>query len=336
MSAGRFYSNKPVAANVTTYLVGQIDFDVNGANDRVRLWVNPPANAWYTVAPDVDQSNANIGQFSGVFWQTQQGQVVDEIRVYSTAKSCVLPPSNVMVGWYPFDETSGTLAANPATGNFGAHTNGPTPVPGIVAGALRFDGVNDYVQSPSTIVTNFGAPGPGPACSGSFASCTGDFTIDAWIRLDSGATQSIMIIVDKRAGNPPAIKGYSFFLLSGRLWLQLADGGASGGFSNYMGSILSPALSDGQWHHVAVSVKRTTSTGIVFYHNGLTAGTANPLGRQGSLVNSSPLAVGTRTAASPLSGWFDGDIDELEIFSRALTAQEIRNIYNAGPFGKCK
>lgn len=44
-SAGRFYSNVPVAANVTTYLVAQIDFNVSGSNDRMRLWVNPPANA---------------------------------------------------------------------------------------------------------------------------------------------------------------------------------------------------------------------------------------------------------------------------------------------------
>ena len=33
---------------------------------------------------------------------------------------------------------------------------------------------------------------------------------------------------------------------------------------------------------------------------------------------------------------FDGSLDELQIFNRALTATEVANIYNAGPNGQCK
>jgi hypothetical protein len=336
-SAGRFYSNVPVAANTTAYLVAQIDFDVSGSNDRMRLWVNPPAGAYFTVAPQVDVTNANVGQFSGVFWQTQQQQVVDEIRVYSTGAACVLPPSNTMVGWYPFDETSGTQALNLATRNDGVHINNPAPVPGVVAGALSFDGIGDYVESPSSIVTNFGpaASTLTLACGGNFSSCSGNFSFDAWIRVTPGAASGTLVILDKRAGTVPAIKGYSFFLYQGTLGIQLADGIGTG-FSNYLSPVLSPAVDDGNWHHVAATVNRTNNKGIRFYHNGNLVGVSNPLGRIGSLVNNSPLRIGTRTAASPLSGWFDGEIDELEIFNRALKPGEVAGIFNAGPFGKCK
>ncbi len=82
---GQFYSNKLVVANQTAYLVARIDFNVSGANDRMRLWVQttgtavPDATLFPTPA-DVDVM-CNVNTFGGVFWQTQQGQVVDEIKV---------------------------------------------------------------------------------------------------------------------------------------------------------------------------------------------------------------------------------------------------------------
>ena len=224
-SAGRFYSNVPVAANATTYLVAEIDFNVSGNNDRIRLWVNPPANSWFTVSPAIDDSTSDVPQFSGVFWQTQQGQRVDEIRVQSSTTACAPPPNTTMVAWYPFDEASGPTALNYATANDGAWVNGPSPVAGMVGRALRFDGVNDYVESPSSLVTNFGPAGTAATGSGGWSTSQGGFSLDVWARLGSPSLGSqVMIIADKRDGNPPAIKGYSFFVFNNQIGLQLADG----------------------------------------------------------------------------------------------------------------
>jgi concanavalin A-like lectin/glucanase superfamily protein len=330
-AAGRFYSNVSVVANATVYLVAQIDFDVSGTNDRMRLWVNPPP-AYFTTTPKVDVTNANVAQFSGVFWQTQQQQRVDQISVETTRKSCVLPPNTTMVGWYPFDEPTGPLALNLATANDGLHVNGPTPIQGLVGGALRFDGINDYVESPSSLVTNFGPAGLPLNCSGTYSTCQGDFSIDVWIQ--GGNFPFSTIIVDKRNGSPPTIRGYSLFLYGGSLGLQLADSLGTG-FSNYLSPVV-PSLSDGQWHHIAVTVRRTSATGVRFYHNGALIGSANPTGRLGSLANNSRLRIGTRTAAQPLTGFFQGDLDELEIYNRVLTPLEVSSIFAAGPFGKCK
>lgn len=312
---GRYYSNVPVVANQTAYLVARIDFNVSGgANDRMRLWVQTTsAVPYYTLTPDVDVM-CNVNTFGGVFWQTQQNQVVDEIRV--DAGYCFPPPAN-MVAWFPFDETTGLTAANLISGSGnGTLIGGPTHIPGIVAGALRFDGVNDYVQSPSTALTNIG---------------TGDFSLDAWIKVPSLPANFVMIITDKR--DPTTGVGYSFWLYNNRLGLQMAD---SGGNTNFSSTPIT-TLTDGQWHHVAVTVRRASTVGIQWYHNGaVIAAPGNPIGRLGSLVNSSPLRIGTRTAATALSGWFKGDIDELEIFNRMLAPGEVLSLYNAGSFGKCK
>jgi hypothetical protein len=340
-SAGVYYSTKLVKANVPTWLVAQIDFAVSGGKDRMRLWVDPPVGAWSTVPPDVDETTAHVTTFSGFFWQTQQGQKVDEISVSTALSSaCVPPPNTTMVAWYPFDSVAGTPASTPnlATGNSGEVFNGPTLVAGVVGNALSFNGTDDYVDSPSSLATNFGPANPS-ACtgSGSYSSCSGDFSIDAWIQVPPAAAFDATVILDKRTGFQPAIFGYSFFLYPGtgglELGLQLADGIGSG-FDNY----LSPgvALADGAWHHVAVTVRRKAPAGIRWYHNGALIGIGNPTGRQGSLVNSSPLRIGARTAETPLTGFFEGALDELEIFNRVLLPAEVQSLYNAGSFGKCK
>lgn len=257
--------------------------------------------------------------------------------------ACAPPPNTTMVAWYPFDELVGPTAANLATGNTGAHTGGPTPVPGIVAGALSFNGTSAYVKSVSTIVTNFGPANTSAFCGsgsqGGYSACLGNFSIDAWVRIQSNAPTGVMVIVDKRSSNP--IKGYSFFVVSQgpfqrKLGLQLADGIGTQ-FSNFLSPTV-PSLYDGNWHHIAVTVNRLLSTGIRWYYDGapVIGPSGNPMGRQGSLVNTSALHIGTRTAASALTGWFQGDMDELEIFNRVLTAPEVSSIHGALSSGKCK
>jgi hypothetical protein len=238
---------------------------------------------------------------------------------------CTPPPNTTMVAWYPFDDKL-PVTSNLATGNSGT-LSGPTYIAGKVSNALQFDGINDYVDSPSTIVTNFGPAGTAAFGSGLYSTSQGDFTIDAWIK--SASPQGVVTIVDKRSNTP--LIGYHFWLWGNKLGLQLAD---SSGYDN----LASPNLvfNDNQWHHIAVTVKRTSATGITWFLDGAVVGTSNPTNRKGSLVNNSVLRIGARTAASPLSGFYKGAIDELEIFNRALEPGEIKKIFAAGSFGKCK
>jgi Concanavalin A-like lectin/glucanases superfamily len=256
----------------------------------------------------------------------------------AVAQQCIQPPNTTLVAWFPFDETSGTTTANLATQNSGTLGGTATFIPGLVGGALHFDGQDSWVDSPSSIVTNFG-PGvvTGAPCAGPDSTCAGAFSIDVWIRVPTDLDDSVKTILDKRSGTDPNIHGYSFALSYSRLILQLADGLGAYGFTNYA-SIPITNLKDHNWHHVAVSVTRPIPNGIRWYHNGaaLAGQEIDPTDREGSLINDSPIRLGANSTDPPFDNWFNGDMDELQIFNRALSGQEVLAIYNAGSAGQCK
>ena len=233
-----------------------------------------------------------------------------------TLASCVPPPSG-MVLWLPFDEASGTNTANLCVGgNNGALVNGPAHNLGsYVNNSLCFDGQNDYVEVADYSAINIG---------------TGDFSVDAWVK-PATLNNSIRVIVDHRAEANGAI-GYSLFLGGNNtIGFQIADGTEI----NYPSPFVVPA--DGQWHLVAVTVKRDDPQGIHFYLDGVVGALGrDPTGHPNSITPppNYPFRVGSRS--SSVSGLFSGCIDEVEVFSRELATTEVQAMYNAGPAGKCK
>jgi hypothetical protein len=147
---------------------------------------------------------------------------------------CAPPPSGTMVAWYAFNETIGNLAENFATQNTGVWSSSPpTPVPGMVLGALSFNGTSNYVDSSTSLATNFGPGGQVSVCSGggggAYSSCTGDFSFDAWVNIPSHPSLP-KTIIDKRGAGPV---GYSVYISQDRIGLQLADGTGTAGYDNY-------------------------------------------------------------------------------------------------------
>ena len=217
-----------------------------------------------------------------------------------------------MTAWYPLDEPVGPIAADIIAGNNGLHVGGPAPIAGKVAGALSFDGVNDFVKVPNNAALNFG---------------TGNFSIDTWIRTPQ--SQGLAVFIDKRSYAPI---GYVMFLFNGRLYFQMAD---SSGFSNY-GNASSVNVADGNWHLVAVTVQRTGTPVGRLYVDGVVVHTFTP--RPGNVTNLAGLWLGRHhpNASLPSTLWFRGALDEVEFFRRALTAAEVNSLWSVGSAGKCK
>ncbi|MCH7701316.1 MAG: hypothetical protein IID37_06480, partial [Planctomycetes bacterium] len=242
---------------------------------------------------------------------------------------CTEPPVD-MIAWWPLDEVAGTVAEDILIfSNDGTHVGPipplPTPAPGMVAGALEFDGVDDEVRVPDDSVLNFN----------SLSSGAGDFSIDAWIFADTFSVTHAPI-VDKRDGKT----GYYFYLLDGNPSLMLADNGTAPGWTEFCCG--GPLILPGTWRHVAVTVDRDDPAGIKFYVDGVLAPpptVGDPTLRPGDLTNPDDLLIGAAAYTyTPGDGrpFFDGRIDEVEIFRGAITAAEIFAIYNAGHAGKCK
>ncbi len=227
----------------------------------------------------------------------------------SQAGECVTPPSDLRA-WYPMDSAAGSTVEDLAGSNNGVRS-GPVATTGKVAGAYDFDGSYDYVYVNDNSALNFGS---------------GDFSVDAWIKTsDSDAT-----IVAKRESLAGKYVGYWFMVNSGRLLLQIGD--TTNGHFDYHNS-LGPRVDDGQWHLVAVTVDRDNSTGGRMYIDGSLVYTFNPTNRSGDTSNSARLEIGRIT---PGHNYFNGAIDEVELFNRALDAGEVSDLWNAGANGKCK
>jgi hypothetical protein len=162
---------------------------------------------------------------------------------------------------------------------------------------------------------------------------TGDLSIDGWVR--TGVGLGVLPIVDKRqvvTGNVP--RGYTLYLNNGQPVLQLADGVGTG-FTNYAAPT---SVADGQWHHLAATVQRATGPASVSLYIDGTSVLTSATSRTGTLTNTAPLWLARR---HPVPGamaalYFQGDIDEVEIFARSLTPVEIFDIFAAGASGKCR
>ena len=217
------------------------------------------------------------------------------------------PPPPDLSAWFTFDEP---LFRQP-----GEHR--PQRVPGIVGSALKFNGKDQYVEIPaSTPGINMGED---------------DFTIELWIRTTD--SQHTCNVVDKRDNNP---LGYLFCVYRSHPALQMATGG---GYV-YAFAMLAN-IADNRWHHIAGVVKRLPPQPPEIYVDGVKQ--IQQEGRHNApLVNldvAAPLWLGRHHANKDVQRDkfdFEGEIDELTFYHRALTAAEIQSIYRAGSRGKCR
>jgi hypothetical protein len=215
-----------------------------------------------------------------------------------------LPPSldNSLSFYMSLDEGSGTTAADAAKGDTGLLMNfGSSPnsgwVSGIQGGALSFNGVNNYV-----------------GLSGRALNLTNTFTVSAWL------------YPRNTSGNGAFFSVRSNYQTSGlRLFIQgnalVVQGQTSTGWKSV--TLAAGAFQNTAWYHVVVAYNKSTIEAFV---NGVSQGTASVNG--GFVMNAAyPTKIGVEGAY-----FFNGSIDEVMVFDRSLTADEIVTVYqNALP-----
>lgn len=216
-----------------------------------------------------------------------------------------------MVSWWSFDETSGTVASDIAGTNPGIHVNGPLNTNGKVAGALKFDGVDDFVGAPDSDLWAFGSS---------------DFTIEFWVNFSSpgggvlGHPSHIFIGNDEGSG----LRSKWFFALGGG-FLNFHINSPSLGPQFFPLAAFSPTIN--QWYHLAITRE---SNNYTIYINGQPAASAV----NNNIVPNANAALTIGQAEN--LGFMNGMLDEMTIYHRALSADGIRSIFLAGEQGKCK
>lgn len=335
------YATSNFAVGTWYHIVG-----VRQAN-TLRLYVDGVLRQTAVEPVPIDVTNAialRIGSLSPAAPQFFGGSM-DEIQIFGRALStaevqavfnagsdglcretppCVEEASDLLA-WWPGDvdgedlsgSHDGTLLDG-ATGGVGA----------LVEGSLRFDGVNDRMVVAHDPAFDFG---------------TGDFTVSFWVLFRDLISGSNGILhKDNYAGAGSPVNGWLFNICDG-----CGGGGVNGvggpgvGFEtrSLNGAGAGPwthartptsGFRAGVWYHVA-GVRQANVLSL--YVDGvLRAQTAEP-----TPINvSTTVALGFGSLSLAAPQYFNGQIDEAQIYARALSVAEIGGIYGAGGAGVCK
>ncbi|MDO8426207.1 MAG: LamG domain-containing protein [Deltaproteobacteria bacterium] len=148
---------------------------------------------------------------------------------------------------------------------------------------------------------------------------TGNITFSAWIKLSTTANYMMMVSKLGASGN----YSYEFGMHSNwTLRCNLSSNGTA-----LTSAYAATVLLAGVWYHVAAVYN---GTDIRLYVNGVldSNGANNPKAYTGGIYNSTAdFYAGKRT---PSSYYFVGDMDDLAVWNRALSADEIRELYYLG------
>ncbi|MFQ5406397.1 MAG: LamG domain-containing protein, partial [Candidatus Micrarchaeia archaeon] len=197
-------------------------------------------------------------------------------------------------GSWNFNEGTGTTARDSSGNNNDGTLTGPKWAAGKFRKGLSFDGVDDYVD----------------VLDSDSLDLADSITISAWIKINSGSTGQ-RVILEKTGAYRLMVRHEPFRHLEAWLWLP-EDAGVS---TFYDGD----PISFDQWHHVALTYDRSFARA---YLDGV---------EQWSVAKTSPLNINIQKVWIG-QGWsfFDGLIDEVKVYSKALSVEEVLSDMNCG------
>jgi hypothetical protein len=212
--------------------------------------------------------------------------------------------SDGLVGYWKFDETSGTTAVDSSGhGNNGTLTNGATISTDLPTTSfpnprsLSFDGTNDFVDTGTDIEV---------------FDLTDNFTVSAWVKHNLNSVtypQGVLTNVQ----NTGCQGGYIISINNGNLPnVRICNGST-------IDDVTASAPIDTEWHHLLFTVQSGTTR--LFVDGSVQSDTST----QALSGNTQPLQIGRF-----YPGWdnfyFSGLIDDVRIYNRALSATEIADL----------
>ena len=169
-----------------------------------------------------------------------------------------------------------------------------------ISAALSFDGLDDYV-------TGVG-----------FVDDLDQVSIMAWVKIDNSATGTMTIVGED---------------LSCRLFVE--NGNTIGFLTKTLGnasrSIISSTINTGEWHHVTGTFTSMTGRNELYIDGqlaGFNAGTSASAGANIEVTSDSNGAfeIGRRSSNLSNKEYFSGEIDEVRVFNKALSASQIQQM----------
>jgi glucose/arabinose dehydrogenase len=285
-------SNVTLRANATDDdAVAGVQFKVDGANVG-----SEDTSAPYSVTWDSRSVANGSHQITAVARDPSSNSTTSSPLAVLVDNSSAPPPTG-LVAAYGFDEGNGTSVSDASgTGNGGAITGAAWSTQGRFGNALQFDGVDDRV-----VVADAASLDLSP-----------QLTLEAWVRPTLGGGWRTALA--KESGDTVA---YSLYTNRSSPAVPTTEVNLDGRLRFANGTAAAPLNA---WTHLASTYDGTT---IRLYVNGTQVGTT---GRTGAMAPSAgPLSIGGN---GPHGEWFQGLLDEVRVYNRALTAAEIQTDMN--------
>lgn len=212
--------------------------------------------------------------------------------------------TNGLVAWYKFDEGSGTnMADSSGMGNNGYLVGSPKPawVAGKYGNALQFDGAQNYA---------IGGTAGEPVNS--------NFTVTYWANLPPSPAGTVVSTWE-------AANWQNNWCLN---WNSAQVNGLVGGPYNTAGvcSITLSNVPTSNWHHFALVVDVTHKKAQYYVDDVLTSTNFAYVFNNTAPIGPNPLSIGSQKASSA-ANCFNGALDDLRIYNRVLSSDEIQAIY---------
>ena len=247
--------------------------------------------------------------------------LIDQVKIYNYART----PAQIAydynrgspIGWWKFDECQGSTVFDASglgntgaisiglsgsqtslgtcqTGTSAAWTNGAT---GKINSSLNFDGVDDYISIPNVSQLKFGL---------------NNFSISTWIKGPPSQANFRYIIIKTGSSR------YSIETFGNNWFWRLDDDQAHVAQTTVTKTIL-----DNNWHMLTLVVDRTNQKAYS-YTDGVLSTTPNNISSLiGDISPPNNLFLGG-------TSYFNGQIDDVRIYNYALTAEQIKTVYNNG------
>lgn len=238
------------------------------------------------------------------------------------AQSCTPAPAG-LVGWWKGDGNANDSAGT----NNGTLINGVGFGPGEVGEAFSFNGTNQYVEIPQSPSLNVGS----------------QVTIEFWMNANTNnAMNSYQGLVTSDFYGIEIANGYALGPLGINFFISTDSGGGGASPYNYPDTATpnggGAVVSAGAWHHIAGTYDGAK---LQLYIDGQPWGQPNyHSGAISPMLTNSFVAIGSEDGRSVCPGcvrdrYFNGLIRAVNVYNRALSANEIQAIYDAGSAGKC-
>jgi Concanavalin A-like lectin/glucanases superfamily/Viral BACON domain len=284
----------PAFQNASVTNTGTGSLDVTASSDKPWLTVTPAsATAPATLSIGANVSGLAAGTYTGnvTVTATTPGATGSPKTIAVTLN--VTPPASAsLVGAWGFNEASGTTAADSSgNGNNGTITNATHTTTGKFGGALSFNGSNAFVQVPD---------------ANSLDLTTG-MTLEAWVNPTAVGTAWRSVILKEQPAN------LIYALYAGDSKGKAAADVFTTSDIGLSGTTNTPLNA---WTHLAATYD---GANLRIYVNGVQAVSKAVTG-----------AIKTSTGALRIGGnsiwgeWFAGQIDEVRVYNKALTAAQVQ------------